>query len=316
VNGRTVRDTLLMQALLEAYRPLLPRDSFPLAVLVLTVPPGDVDANVHPTKAWVRFRQVRALHDLVHEAVGRALRRLDAAPDGLAVGPVGAASAAWPVGGAGPPDIGGDAQAPLFREADAGYRVAPLFGSVVGQIEDTFIVAHTAEEVFFIDQHVAHERVVFERLRADLEAGPLAAQELLFPLPLELAPARARAVRGALAELRRLGFALEGFGGEAVLVRAVPALLRADEPQRLIDDLAREIDDDDARAGSPVLDRVLAFVACRAAIKAHEPLAREEMTRLLHDLSQTATPFFCPHGRPVVSRLPLRDIKRELRRDW
>lgn len=315
VNGRSVRDTLMTQALIEAYRPMLPRDQFPLAVLSLSVEPGDIDVNVHPTKTWVRFRHPRTLHDLVHDAVGRALRQLAATPHGLVALPFGEAFPV-PPGALPTPGADADPQASLFRDVEAGYGTAALFGNLVGQIEDTFIVAHSADEVFFVDQHVAHERVLFERLRSDLEVGPLTAQELLFPQPLELAPARARAVEGALPDLSRLGFMLEGFGGRTLIVRAVPSLLRDDEPQRLVDDLAREIEEEGTRASSPVLDRLLAFVACRAAIKAHQPLAREEMTRLLTDLASTVTPFYCPHGRPVVSRIPLRDIKRELRRDW
>jgi DNA mismatch repair protein MutL len=321
VNGRVVRDTLLTQALLEAYRPLLPRDQFPLAVLVLVVPPHDVDVNVHPAKAWVRFRHPRALYELVHDAVKAALRRLDAAPAGLAPRPL----AGLAPGGLGvsveaePLAPGGEAdadQVPLFREGQAAYADRPLFGRVLGQIEDTFIVAHTAAEVFFIDQHVAHERVLFERLRAELEAGALASQELLFPLPLELAPARRRALDRAGEALARLGFAVEGFGSGALVLRAVPSLLRGADLPRLADGLARELEDDGARASAPVLDRLLAFVACRAAVKAHEPLGPEEMARLLADLAETATPYYCPHGRPIVSRIPLGDIKRDLRRTW
>jgi len=314
VNGRAVRDTLLGQALVEAYRPLLPRDQFPLAVLVLEVDPGAVDVNVHPTKAWVRFRQARALHDLVYDAASRALRQLEAVPSRtvaspVAAPPLAAASAAPAAGSA-------EAQASLFREREAGWEGGGLFGRPIGQIEGTFIVAYTPDEVFFIDQHVAHERVLFERLRQELEGGPLAGQVLLFPQPLELAPARRRAVEGAMPDLARLGFVLEGFGGGTLLLRAVPPMLRGDEPQRLVDDLARELDEAGGRAGSPLLDRLLAFVACRAAIKAGAPLEREEMARLVGDLAATTTPFYCPHGRPVVSRLPLREIKRDLRRDW
>jgi DNA mismatch repair protein MutL len=315
INGRIVRDTLLTQALLEAYRPLLPRDAFPLAVLLLEVEPGIIDVNVHPTKTWVRFRQPRALHDLVHETVAAALRQLDAVPVRTLGLPGAELTGETPAAVLAASD-GAEGQVSLFRDGEAAYQVAPLFGQAIGQIEDTFIVAYTPEEVFFIDQHVAHERVLFERLRGDLDAGPLAGQELLFPAPLELAPARRRTVERIRPELTRLGFALEDFGGDTLLLRAVPALLRADEPQRLVDDLAREVEDEGSRPGSPVLDRVLAFVACRAAIKAHAPLPREEMTRLLHDLAGTATPFYCPHGRPVVSRIPLREIKKDLRRTW
>jgi DNA mismatch repair protein MutL len=321
VNGRVVRDTLLVQALLEAYRPLLPRDQFPLAVLVLALDPREVDVNVHPAKAWVRFRQPRVLYELVRSAVQAALQRVEAAPGGLAVRP----GEALPVTGTTAPGAvpsasgtGGEVeQAALFREAEAAYGREPsLFGRVLGQIEDTFIVAHTAEEVFFIDQHVAHERVLFERLRAELESGGLASQELLFPLPLELSPARRRALEGASQALERLGFAVEGFGEGALVLRAVPSVLRAVDLPRLADALGQELEEDGARADAPVLDRLLALVACRAAVKAGEPLEREEMARLLVDLGQTATPYYCPHGRPIVSRIPLGDIRRELRRTW
>jgi DNA mismatch repair protein MutL len=321
-----VRDTLVTQALLEAFRPLLPRDQFPLAVLGLELDASEVDVNVHPAKTWVRFRRPRVLHGLVLEAVRTALRRLDAAPAGLVPRVAGdegdPRATAMPgpgLGGAAAPPgwTGGDAaQASLFREGEAGYRGEPFFGRVVGQIEDTFIVAHTADEVFFVDQHVAHERVLFERLRGELERGTLASQELLFPLPLELAPARLRALDRAHPELGRLGFAVEGFGGGAILLRAVPSLLRTEDLPRLADELARELDDDAGQASSPVLDRLLAFVACRAAIKAHQPLAPEEMAQVLTDLAETATPYYCPHGRPIVSRIPLGEIKRELRRTW
>jgi DNA mismatch repair protein MutL len=318
VNGRAVRDTLLTQALTEAYRPLLPRDQFPLAVLVLTIDPGELDVNVHPTKSWVRFRQPRAFHDLVHEGVAQALRRLDATPARQVTWP-GVPDLAIPasaIAGPATAEPAADGQVSLFRDREAEYGAPVLFGQPIGQIEDTFIVAYTQEEVFFIDQHVAHERVLFERLRGELDAGPLAGQALLFPQPVELAPARRRALERARPELVRLGFALDDFGGDSVLLRGVPSLLRDDEPQRLVDDLAREFEDEGSRDGSPVLDRVLAFVACRAAVKAHQALPREEMTRLLADLAATATPFYCPHGRPVVSRIPLREIKKDLKRTW
>jgi DNA mismatch repair protein MutL len=323
VNGRVVRDTLLTQALLEAFRPQLPRDQFPLAAISLDLDPSEVDVNVHPAKTWVRFRRPRVLHGVVLEAVRAALRQMDAAPTGLSArlagDEAGIGGPALALGGAaGPPGgAAGDlAQTALFREGEAGYRGEPFFGRVVGQIEDTFIVAHTGDEVFFVDQHVAHERVLFERLRAELESGTLASQELLFPLPLELSPARRRALERTNPELSRLGFALEGFGGGALLLRAVPSLLRAGDLSRLADELAQEVDEDAGQRSSPVLDRLLAFVACRAAIKAHQALAPEEMAQVLSDLAATATPYYCPHGRPIVSRIPLGEIKRELRRTW
>jgi DNA mismatch repair protein MutL len=208
-----------------------------------------------------------------------------------------------------------DQQGALFREAAASFGPG-RFGTVVGQLQETFIVAGSDEEVFFIDQHVAHERVLFEELRRDLASGPLASQVLLFPQTLELGPGKATLLSEWSGDLEGLGFALEGFGGQSVLLRAVPALLKAEEPRRLIEGLLDEVGSPAGARAAPLVDRALAFVACRAAIKAHAPLQREEMVRLLSDLSATESPYFCPHGRPIVSRLSLKEIKRELRRTW
>lgn len=312
VNGRPVRDTLLLQTLLEAYRPLLPRDHFPVALIRLDLHPQMVDVNVHPAKAWVRFRDSRLVQEILFTATQEVLRSpavvrmssADPVESGFAVSSTGVSHGRT-----------GGSQESLFLEASAGYHTS-LFGSVVGQIHETLIVAANDEEVFFIDQHVAHERVLFERLRADLAAGPLAAQELLCPEPLPLSPADRVLLAERAQAFERLGFSFEEFGGETLLFRSVPSLLEGEEPRRLVEALLDELRPAPHEDSPPFIDRVLAFVACRAAIKANHPLAREEMSRLLLDLSATDTPHFCPHGRPIVSRIPLREIKRELRRTW
>jgi DNA mismatch repair protein MutL len=309
VNGRPVRDTLLAQTLAEAYRPLLPRDQFPVSLILIEVGADAVDVNVHPTKAWVRFRHFRSVQEILFGAVKSALTQVSVIPTSPAPTPFGVG-----VTGRGEEGSEGASQGALFQEEHEAYRGA-LFGELVGQIQATFIVSASEEEVFFVDQHVAHERVLFEKLRGSLATGPLQSQELLFPEPLELQPAH-RALAGVWAPtLERLGFTLEEFGGGAVLLRSVPSLLKAEDSTRLVDALLNEVG---AATGdeTAMLDRVLAFVACRAAVKAGEPLQREEMARLLLDLSTAATPFFCPHGRPIVSRLPLGEIRRELKRDW
>jgi DNA mismatch repair protein MutL len=323
VNGRPVRDTQLSQTLIEAYRPLLARDQFPVAVLHLELPPQEVDVNVHPTKAWVRFRSPRQIQEILYRAVQDALRQAhvvqpqrgllgavasdhapgDTTPDMAPALPQSADTAA-PAG-----------QALLFHEPPAAFTTAN-FGSVIGQLQDTFIVSASDDEIFFLDQHVAHERVLFERLLADLDAGPLASQELLFPQPLELGAGQAALVQEWTETLDGLGFRLEGWSGSTVVLRAVPALLRGQEPRRLIEALVEDVDRPRKGEPQPLLHRALSFVACHAAIKAHAPLQREEMTRLIADLAVTKTPYFCPHGRPIVSRLSLRDIKRELGRTW
>jgi DNA mismatch repair protein MutL len=342
VNGRPVRDTQLAQSLIEAYRPLLSRDQFPVAVLHLELPPQEVDVNVHPTKAWVRFRAPRQIQEMLYRAVQDALRQHQVvqpqrglrteggaaagmtAPDGLSAPE--RASAEWGSAGAisGPPQMKEglpadmatpDAQTRLFHESPAQFG-APAFGAVIGQLQDTFIVSASDDEVFFIDQHVAHERVLFERLLRDLDTGPLASQELLFPQPVELGAGQAGLVAEWAPTLEGLGFGLEGWSGSTVVLRAVPALLRGQEPRRLIESLVEDVNRPRKGEPVPLLHRALSFVACHAAIKAHAALQREEMARLIADLAVTQTPYFCPHGRPIVSRLSLRDIKRELGRTW
>jgi DNA mismatch repair protein MutL len=337
VNGRPVRDPALTQAVLEAYRPVLPRDRYPLAVVRLAVDPADVDVNVHPTKATVRFRHTRLVHEMIVAALRQALGHRDVVPamrpaeailhagatsPGAATAGEAALAGAATAGETSAPGSAGQTrhgwaqaageQGALFAEAPAAYTAA-LFGRVLGQVQDTFIVAASEREVFFLDQHVAHERVLFERLQADLRAGPLAAQQLLFAETLEISPA-ARALLGRWrGPLERLGFSFAEDGDRVALV-AVPTLLKSEDPVRLIE---AAVDDLGApRAGEPAVDRALAFVACRAAVKADTPLGREELERIASDLGATATPFFCPHGRPIVSRVSLADIRRELRRTW
>jgi len=321
VNGRPVRDTALTQVLIEGYRPMLPRHQFPVAVLNIELPLPEVDVNVHPTKAWVRFRSPRLIQEAVFRAVQDGLRsqRVVQPQQGLATPGVAMTGepglAAGSVGETVSGSITDDTQGALFRESLAPFGPG-RFGNVVGQLQDTFVVSASDEEVFFIDQHVAHERVLFEQLKRDLSSGPLASQALLFPQSLELGPGKAALLAEWHGDLAAVGFALEDFGGRSVLLRAVPSLLKGEEPRRLIEGLLDEVGAPAAGSASPIIDRALSFVACRAAVKAHAPLQREEMTRLLSDLSATETPYFCPHGRPIVSRLSLKDIKRELRRTW
>jgi len=326
VNGRPVKDTALTQGLVEAYRPMLPRHQFPVAALLIDLPLPEVDVNVHPTKAWVRFRSPRLVQEAVFRAVQDALRservvQTHSATAGqtcpaYSPNPQPAFPPSSPLdqeavsGAPGPNNQGA-----LFEETAASYGTG-RFGGVVGQLQETFVVSASDEEVFFIDQHVAHERVLFEELRRNLASGPLPSQVLLFPQTLELGPGKAALLDEWSGDLEVLGFDLEGFGGHSALLRAVPALLKAEEPRRLIEGLLDEVGSPAGARQAPLVERALAFVACRAAIKAHAPLQREEMARLIGDLSATETPYFCPHGRPIVSRLSLKEIKRELRRTW
>jgi DNA mismatch repair protein MutL len=308
VNGRPVRDPALLQAVLAAYRPILARDRFPLVVLAVTLPPADVDANVHPTKAWVRFRHPRLVQEMLVAALHDTLQRPTAAPSTVEWAASGAAAASSRETAL----VG--AQSALFAETAAPYTKAAAFGRVLGQVQDTFIVATTDDEVFFLDQHVVHERVLFERLETDLATGAAPSQTLLFPDPVALPPAARALLERWRAPLERLGFGFDDGPGGTVVVTAVPTLLKGDEPRRLLEAAVDELGG--PKAGEPAVDRALAFLACRAAVKANTVLAREEMERLVAELAQTRTPFFCPHGRPIVSRVSMGDIRRELKRTW
>jgi len=305
VNGRPVRDPALLAAALEAYRPMLARDRFPLVVLAVALRAADVDVNVHPTKAWVRFRHPRLVYEMLVAALGAALRRPAVVPETPLVGAAarGAEAAA-----------AGVAEQPALFAAAPQAPARGLFGRVLGQVQETFVVSASDDELFFLDQHVAHERVIFERVRRELAAGVPPSQALLFAEPLDLPPQARALLERWRGPLERLGFAFEGFGGEAIVLRAVPAVLKGDEPRRLVEAAVDELAG--PRAGEATLDRALAFVACRAAIKASTPLAREEMDRLVAELGQAETPFFCPHGRPIVSRISLHDVRRDLKRSW
>ena len=311
VNGRPVRDPALLQAALAAYRPLLARDRFPLVVVAIEMPPADVDANVHPTKAWVRFRHPRLVQEMLLAALRDALRTPDVVPT-MSAG----TGATWTAPG---PSADSDVspspsdQHALFAETPAAYT-AGRFGRVLGQVQDTFIVATTDDEVFFLDQHVVHERVLFERLESDLAAGAPPSQALLFPETVDLPPAARALLERWRPTLECLGFAFEARPDGAMVVSAVPALLKGDEPRRLLEAAVDELGGPKAEA--PAMERALAFVACRGAIKANTPLAREELERLVTDLGRTRTPYFCPHGRPIVSRVSMHDIRRELKRNW
>jgi DNA mismatch repair protein MutL len=308
VNGRPVRDPALLQAVLAAYRPILARDRFPLVVLAVDMAPADVDVNVHPTKAWVRFRHPRLVQELLAAALHDALQQPTSVPAAVDWSSAGATASGAPLAAA------GAGQSALFAETAAPYTKAVRFGRVLGQVQDTFIVATTDDEVFFLDQHVVHERVLFERLETELAAGGAASQALLFPEPVDLPPAARALLARWRAPLERLGFGFDVEPAGGVVITAVPTLLKGDEPRRLLEAAVDELGG--PRAGEPAVDRALAFVACRAAVKAATPLAREEMERLVADLAQTRTPYFCPHGRPIVSRVSMHDIRRELKRTW
>jgi DNA mismatch repair protein MutL len=344
VNGRPVQNRALSHVLYETYRSLLPRDRHPVAFLFLTVPAQDVDANVHPAKLEVRFRQEARLHDRLLRLLRHRLQTsLDGPPAGALSSPLATTVAVrpdrpvpmmWQATPAAPlphapevPRLVSQTGTAPPRELGlhAGYPEegrAILEGRPLGQLHDTYILTQYPGGVFIVDQHAAHERIVYERLRARFQAGVGDAQRLLFPVTLELGAIDPQWLETCLPRLSTLGFTLEPFGGRTYRLHSVPALLgERDYAAALLDilEVLRSPGDDAPAVERPedipqVLDRLLTVMACHGAIRAHQRLQDEEMRALLRDLAHTAMPFTCPHGRPVLLNVALAEIEKKFLR--
>ena len=344
VNGRIVRDRTLTHAIASAYSLASIKERSPEVHLFLDMPLEAVDVNVHPTKAEVRFRDQSFVHELVRRALGDSLGAGAApqltltAPELSAPAPTelalpmspGAGTAPWApgyglqaaggVGASGPepgrspePEARSPEPVPAAGPADRPPTIRPL--TPLGQFRDTFIIAVDDEGVAIVDQHVAHERILFERTMERLTAGRLESQRLLQPLIVDL-PSDARgALAGRAADLERFGFEVEEFGGDAVRICAVPALLGAEDAVAVVRALAQDLEGLDRRSPlDAVLRRVAATVACHAAVKANDRLTPEKMAHILDGLRATAYSTVCPHGRPVMLRLTRRELEKNVQR--
>jgi DNA mismatch repair protein MutL len=332
VNGRPVDAAEIVRAALAGYRSTLPAGTRPDVFLRIEVDPGAVDVNVHPAKREVRFRDPAAVAQVVEEAIRAA----------LGAGPVASAPHAPRVAGGAfargasapgrvaeprPPAPSGPDQLALFvararsrdREAAAGTAVADLDRAAVEaglwQLHDRFILAQTGRGLAVIDQHSAHERVLYEEIISDLRRGERPAQRLLFPLVLHLTPLQRSTLESFAGMIGRLGFEIAPFGGDAVAVSAVPAFRHAFDPEGalagLLDDLSMP---GRGSADMNQHERVARTFACKAAIKAGAPLAREEMAELIDRLFATRLPYDDVHGRPAVLQIGLDELDRHFGR--
>ncbi|MCC6403655.1 MAG: DNA mismatch repair endonuclease MutL [Fimbriimonadaceae bacterium] len=337
VNGRPVRSRLLTAALDTAYRSLTPERRYPLVLLDVRLDPSTVDVNVSPTKSEVKFQNERGVFDAVRRAVSEALlaqgmvprvEAVELADRALASARSLPGSEAWHLPAPTPTGPGAlraavYAQAPLEEGAHPLPAHEPdpslpefLHGlRVIGQMEDTFILAENWQGLLLIDQHVAHERILYERLLETRGSGAVETQKLLEPETLHLEKRAAGLFLERLDDLRAIGFEIEPFGGESFLVRAVPALWRGARPMELLQDIADAVEEGDKGPLRQARDDVFILASCKMAIKANDRLAYAEMVQLLSDLGRTTNPYLCPHGRPITIVMPKAGIYRRFHRN-
>lgn len=338
VNRRWVQDNTLTFAVSEAYRTLLPNGRHPMVVLSLELPPEDVDVNVHPTKREVRFRREREVFVAVQRAVRTTVMAHGAIPtiEALASTPGSLESPtagplsfwrghepthAWPSGG--PPRLGAlewqrTAELPVqggtsqtVASPGAQFQRLPML-RVVGQVGQTYVVAEGPGGLYLIDQHAAHERIRYENLKRQVQCSELATQELLDPLPLELAPRQAALLDEHLATLTALGMVLLPFGPNTILVKSVPADLRGQDVAAALSELL----DAAERGGAEFSweEQALITLSCHTAVRAGQTLSADEMRDLVRQLEATELPHTCPHGRPTLVLLSQAQLEREFGR--
>ncbi|WBL36010.1 DNA mismatch repair endonuclease MutL [Tepidiforma flava] len=342
VNGRWVQSRALLFAVTEAYQSQLPVGRFPVAALHLRLPDDEVDVNVHPAKAEVRFRDERLVARAIRLAVRAALEA--AAPVAwrpvISVTPPAAERAGGQPPSPAPPADADAAAAPRVEPPPALRGPVPTQGvlaltrpvqpapapaqpaphrdllpllRVVGQLNATYIVAEGPDGMYLVDQHAAHERVVYDRILARrAAAGPPAVQPLLEPVLVEVGAALAAVAEAAAADLAELGLVLEPFGDGALLLRQVPDGFRADDPVDAVRSVLDAIERDDRVPAG--FGRAAATIACHSSVRAGMALSMEEMRRLVDDLAAAATPRTCPHGRPTLIHLGTEAIERQFGR--
>ena len=335
VNGRPVRDRLLLGALRAAYSDVMARDRHPVVVLNIDCAPELVDVNVHPAKTEVRFRDpglarglvVSGLRHALAEQGHRSATTVSAGMLGAMAQPsrryqmdrpsTGAMQAAYqlqaPVSAGGLSDAQAQWPGPPAARADPVFEApaqAPL-GAARAQIHDTYILAQTARGMVIVDQHAAHERLVYERLKRQRAEGGIAAQALLIPEIVELGAHEAAQIRDLAPDLARLGLGIEPFGGSAIAVRETPAILGEIDARALIRDILDELQDlgTSAQLGARI-DAVLSRMSCHGSVRAGRKLRVEEMNALLREMEATPLSGQCNHGRPTHVEMSLEQIEK------
>ncbi len=338
VNQRPMKSRILTAALDQVTRSLTPERRYPLAVLCIEIDPAAIDVNVSPTKSEVKFTREGPVFDVVRRAIRDALLEAGMVPDAAGLAAANEAMKALQPPGPSPLWMSFVAQSPLTPTpaapanhslpfSEPGYAppdpsAAPtalpdlLAGlRVLGQVDKTFIIAENDAGMLIIDQHVAHERIIYERLKNSRGALPIEIQPLLTPEVIHLDRRALEEVRPRLQELKEVGYDCEIFGDDSLLVRSVPGLARGRSPMQILRDILDQLADGQTEGCIvPARDEVYILASCKMAIKAGDVIGIREMEQLLQDLSETENPYFCPHGRPISILMPKGDLRRRFKR--
>jgi DNA mismatch repair protein MutL len=328
VNGRWIQDTPLTSALLQAYHTLLMVGRYPMAVLFIEVPPEEVDVNVHPAKAEVRFRSPDKAFSVVRRSTRRALLAYTPIPQlatqnlwGTSALP-GQVDPTWSLAH----DIGGEKQNQENERQPGGVDPQPPITNLqstiahipllrlIGQIGATYLVAEGPDGLYLIDQHAAHERVLFEKLMAQFVRQKIPSQSLLTPAVVELSRSSAELLNTQIPVLLHLGFQVESFGQNSYQVRALPALFAHSDPAAALHALVEDFEEDESPLQNEIEARIAGRVCKRLAVKAGQVLSPEEQHALLADLETCTSPRTCPHGRPTMIHLSVDMLERQFGR--
>jgi DNA mismatch repair protein MutL len=329
VNHRWVQDRTLQHAVIEAYHTALMVNRSPIAVLDIVLPPDMVDVNVHPTKSEVRFRDTSALFNAVQRPVRAAL---------TAHAPIPTVNIGQPFASRDFPPTPTESQLAIDLQrpiTDHGSRTTPSMSQptnelsnyptiqppnklpmlrVLGQIMSTYIIAEGPDGIYLIDQHSAHERVLYEQLTAERVSAKIAVQELLDPLTLQLTPAQSAALESNRDALASVGFKIDPFGNQTVLLRAVPAVMKRSDPRIALVQIIDEMEQGEEPLEKSAEARLISSVCKSIAVKGGQVLSLEEMRELVRRLELTTAPRTCPHGRPTVIQLNVSQLEREFGR--
>jgi len=323
LNGRPIRSRLIAAALDEALRAVIPRERHAVAFIFIEMNPRHVDVNVHPTKMEVRFSDERAVYSQIVRILNKGIHSGLYVPGSTSQ----AVSEERMERESGEIDLPNVAQeeiplAPHIRASVEDQRIDLKLGglkfdqlAIRGVLFDTYILAESGDEVVIIDQHAASERIIYERLISQFEGGGIAIQGLLMPITIDLPANLIEAFSENVELLSRLGFDLERFGGNTLLVRGVPSSLGNSEIEGALVEILERIRTGLGKVSrTEMIREMLVILACRSAIKAGDKLSQEEIERLLSDLSRTELPFNCPHSRPTIIRLSRKELESRFRR--